>query len=167
MQYNFSANNEGAGYGLFQYYGASVWKNNIIRNNISYNDGRKNGQAGFLMWISEGSPEPISNCRIENNVVVNKYGHAVGFEPGNYPGFNFRNNIFVLTGHSVSFVSGSYSGVTFERNQAWSTDRKIPLAFPEDKQAVLIDPKIKLPVDDIELPKSIADLKKMKLFKTD
>jgi len=167
MQHNFSANNEGAGYGLFQYYGASVWKNNIIRNNISYNDGRKNGQAGFLMWIAKDSPESISNCRIYENTVVNCYGHAVSFEPGAYPEFNFKNNTFVLTGHSVSFVNGSYSGAIFEKNQAWSTNRKVPLAFPEDNQAVLTDPKIKLPVDDAELPKNVAELKEMKLFKAD
>ncbi len=167
MQYNFSANNEGAGYGLFQYYGASVWKNNIVRNNISYNDGRKNGQAGFLMWIAKDSPESISSCQVYENTVVNCYGHAISFEPGAYPEFNFRNNTFVLTGHSVSFVNGNYSGATFANNQAWSTDRKVPLAFPEDKQAMLTDPKIKLPVDDTELPKNIAELKEMKLFKAD
>lgn len=165
MQYNFSANNEGVGYGLFQYYGASVWKNNIVRNNISYNDGRKNGQAGFLMWIGKDSPQSISNCQIYENRVVNCYGHAVSFEPGDYPGFNFRNNVFVITGHSVSFVNGSYSGATFANNQAWSTDRKVPLAFPEDKQARLADPKISIPNDDDELPKSVKELKDMKLFK--
>lgn len=165
MQYNFSANNEGAGYGLFQYYGASVWKNNILRNNISYNDGRKNGQAGFLMWIAKDSPEPISNCQIYENTVVNCYGHAVNFEPGDYPEFNLHNNIFVITGHSVSFVNGNYSGATFAKNQAWSTDRKVPLAFPEDKQANLSDPKIKLPENENELPKSVKELKGMTCFK--
>ena len=167
MQYNFSANNEGAGYGLFQYYGASVWKNNIVRNNISYNDGRKNGQAGFLMWIAKDSPDPISNCLIYENTVVNCYGHAMSFEPGAYPEFNFRNNIFVITGHSISFVNGNYSGATFVHNQAWSTNRKIALTFPEDKQASLTDPKIKLPVDDTKLPKNVAEFKEMKLFKAD
>lgn len=165
MQYNFSANNEGAGFGLFQYYGASIWKNNIVRNNISYNDGRKNSQAGFLMWISEGSPETISNCKVYENTVVNCYGHAVSFEPGDYQGFDFRNNVFVITGHSVSFVNGRYSGATFVHNQAWSTDRKVPLAFPEDKQAILADPKISLPASDDDLPKSWKELKDMTLFK--
>ena len=167
MQYNFSANNEGAGYGLFQYYGASVWKNNIVRNNISYNDGRKNGQAGILMWIAKDSPESISSCQIYGNKVVNCYGHAVSFEAGAYPEFNFRNNIFVITGHSVSFVNGNYSGATFANNQAWSTDRKVPLAFPEDKQAQLSDPKMKLPLNETELPKNVAEMKETKLFKTE
>jgi hypothetical protein len=165
MQYNFSANNEGVGYGLFQYYGASIWKNNIIRNNISYNDGRKNGQAGFLMWIAIGSPESISDCQIYENTIVNCYGHAASFEPGDYAGFNFKNNIFQLTGHSVSFVNGNYTGAIFANNQAWSTDRKVPLAFPEDKQVILTDPKIRIPNDDEELPKSVKEVKDMIFFK--
>ncbi len=165
MQHNFSANNEGAGYGLFQYFEASAWKNNIIRNNISYNDGRKNGQAGFLMWIASGSPEIMSDCQIYDNTVVNCYGHAVSFEPGNYPGFNFRNNVFLLTGHSLSFANGNYSGAEFAGNQAWSLNRKVPLAFPEDKLASLTDPKISIPDDDVQLPKSIEEVKNMIFFK--
>lgn len=166
MQNNFSANNEGTGYGLFQYYGASVWKNNIVRNNISYNDGRKNAQSGILMWISKGSPNPMSDCQIYENTVVNCYGHAVNFDPGNYPEFHFRNNIFLLTGHSLSFVNGNYTDATFANNQAWSTDRKIKLAFPEDKQAVLTDPELSIPESETELPKSIKDVKRMIFFKS-
>ncbi len=145
MQYNYSANNQGAGYGLFQYYGASVWKNNIIRNNISYDDGRKNGQAGLLMWIAAGTPESMSDCLITGNTVVNRYGHAVSFEPGDYPGFRFEKNVFLISGPSASFVNGEYSGATFSDNQAWATDRKIQLPFPEDKPTILSDPKITFP----------------------
>ena len=165
MQYNFSANNEGAGFGLFQYYGASVWKNNIVRNNISYNDGRKNGKAGFLMWISEGSPEPISECRIENNIVVNKYGHAVGFEPGNYSDFRFVKNVFLLTNSSVSFVFGKYTGATFSGSQAWANDQKNLLTFPEDRQAILTLPRMKIPENNAELPENVKELKEMIFFK--
>lgn len=166
MQYNFSANNEGAGYGLFQYHGATAWKNNIIRSNISYNDGRKNGQSGFLMWIENGSPETMSDCQIYENTVVNCYGHAVSFEPDNYPGFTFRNNIFLLTGHSLSFVNGNYSGATFVNNKAWSTNRKVPLTFTEDNQAILTDPKIKIPENETDLPKSVKELKDMIFFRS-
>jgi hypothetical protein len=132
MQFNFSANNEGAGYGLFQYYGASVWKNNIIRNNISYNDGRKNGQAGFLMWIANGSPEIMSDCEIYENTVVNCYGFAVNFEPGHYPGFNFRNNQFQITGNAEIPIGGDYTGATFENNLIWSSNQKVQSTFPEN-----------------------------------
>jgi hypothetical protein len=165
VQYNFSANNEGAGYGLFQYYGALAWKNNIVRNNISYNDGRKNGQAGFLMWIDKNLKDGISDCQIENNIVVNKYGHAVSFEPGNYPGFSFTNNIFLTTENSVSFVNGEYSGATFSGNQAWAADKVVQQAFPEDAKANLTDPKISIPENDDQLPKNWKELKNMKFFK--
>ena len=165
MQHNFSANNEGPGYGLFQYSGASAWKNNIVRNNISYNDGRKNGQAGFLMWIADDMPDSMSDCQVYENTVVNCYGHAVNFEPGNYPGFNFRNNVFLLTGHSLSFVNGKYNGAVFADNQAWSANRKTALAFPEDKQAILTDPNISLPEDETEMPKSLKEVSEMIFFK--
>jgi hypothetical protein len=166
MQNNFSANNEGAGYGLFQYYGASVWKNNIVRNNISYNDGRKNAQGGFLMWIAKDSPQPMSDCQIYENTVVNCYGHAVSFEPGNYPRFTFRNNVFLLTGHSLTFVNGEYNGATFAKNQGWSSNRKIQLAFPEDQQVNLTDPKLSLPESETDLPKSVKEAKEMIFFKS-
>lgn len=157
VQYNYSANNEGAGYGLFQYYGATIWKNNIVRNNFSYNDGRKNGQAGFLLWIANGSPEPISDCRIYENTVINCYGHAVSFEPGDYPRFEFRNNIFVLTNLPGSFVNGSFSGATFTENKVWVTNQNLPLAFPEDKKAVWADPKISIPTDNNQLNEYIRE----------
>lgn len=166
MQNNFSANNEGAGYGLFQYYGASVWKNNIVKNNISYNDGRKNGKAGFLMWIAEGSPAPISDCFVTGNTIVNPYGHAVSFEPGDYPGFRFERNIFLLTSQPESFVFGKYSGAVFSGNQAWAKNTDQSPSFPEDAGANLSDPKIKLPQNNQDLPKRVSKLKKMKFFKT-
>ena len=166
MQHNFSANNEGPGYGLFQYKGASVWKNNIFRNNISYNDGRKNGQAGFLVWIENGSPEPMADCQVYENTVVNCYGYAMNFEPGNYPEFNFKNNLFLLTAHSLSFVNGNYTGAMFASNQGWSINRQVPLAFPEDKQAIIADPKISIPDSETDLPKSVKEMKEMIFFKT-
>jgi len=157
VQHNFSANNEGVGYGLFQYYGATIWKNNIVRNNFSYNDGRKNGQAGFLMWIANGSPKPISDCRIYENTVINCYGHSVSFEPGDYPRFEFRNNIFVLTDRPGPFVNGSFSGATFTENKVWVTNQNLPLAFPEDKKAIWTDPKISIPADNNQLNEYIRE----------
>lgn len=155
VQHNYSANNEGAGYGLFQYYGATVWKNNIVRNNFSYNDGRKNGQAGFLMWIANESPEPISNCQIYENTVVNCYGHAVSFEPGDYPRFEFQNNTFVLTDQADSFVNGNFTGATFSRNKIYVANRSTPLEFPQDKQAVWTDPQIQIPTSNTSMHEEI------------
>lgn len=68
MQYNLSANNEGAGYGMFQYYGASDWKNNIVRYNISYNDGTKNGKCGIFIWC-DPSAIPMKQLHAYNNTL--------------------------------------------------------------------------------------------------
>lgn len=165
VQYNYSANNEGAGYGLFQYYGATAWKNNIVRNNFSYNDGRKNGQAGFLMWISNGSPEPISDCQIYENTVVNCYGHAISFEPGDYPRFEFRNNTFVLADQPVSFVNGNYTGATFTGNKISVSNSKIKLIFPEDKKAEQADSKIALPLSTEDFDHEIRQKLGLKIVK--
>lgn len=66
MQYNYSHDNDGAGFGLYQYSGAPTWNNNTVRYNISQNDGRKNNQAGIAFW-NGGSG--INNAYIYNNTI--------------------------------------------------------------------------------------------------
>ena len=48
LQYNYSYNNEGAGYLLAEFETWFPFTHNIIRFNISINDGRKNGYGGSL-----------------------------------------------------------------------------------------------------------------------
>lgn len=43
MQYNYSHDNYGSGYLVYQFYTARPMLNNIVRRNISWNDGRTNG----------------------------------------------------------------------------------------------------------------------------
>jgi hypothetical protein len=50
LQYNYSYNNEGAGYLLAEYGAVFPYTNNIVRFNISFNDGRKNGYGGISIW---------------------------------------------------------------------------------------------------------------------
>ena len=47
MQYNYSHDNDGAGYGLYQGSTSAPWSNNVVRYNISQNDGRKNGYGAI------------------------------------------------------------------------------------------------------------------------
>ena len=48
MQYNYSHDNDGAGYLLGQFTGGRPWGRNIVRNNISQNDARNNsGRRGL------------------------------------------------------------------------------------------------------------------------
>lgn len=48
MQYNLSYNNDGNGYLVYQFYTARPMKDNVVRYNVSINDGRTNG-GGLAM----------------------------------------------------------------------------------------------------------------------
>lgn len=121
MQYNLSYENEGCGYGLFQFKYATEWKNNIVRYNISYNDGKKNGQAGIYVWTAN---DTMSHCEIYNNTIINDYGYAVGYileRP--LKKFRFFNNIFIAKTQDAKFVTAyadNFSDTVFDNNLYWS-----------------------------------------------
>lgn len=152
MQYNISAFNEGAGYGIFQYAGATDWTNNILRYNISYNDGFKNGKAGILMWYDPVAL-PMTNFKAYNNTIVSNQLYGVNFEPGNYAGFEFSNNIFLLTSSSDRFIGGNFEGALFSNNNYWSVASERQKAAQPiviyDNTPLIVDPQLILPEKEI------------------
>ena len=169
LQYNFSEYNEGAGYGMFQYADAKVWNNNIVRYNISYHDGIKNGQSGIFMWCDPVAI-PMKNLHAYNNTVVNKYGHGVNFLPGHYENFVFENNIFLVTDSTDEFTGGEFTGALFNRNLYWnSLHAQAGLKQPKirlDANPTIADPLIFLPTSDQLLnlnPKTINSIAYFKL----
>jgi hypothetical protein len=54
IQYCYSHDNDGAGFLLGQYANARIWKNNIVRFNISVNDGRTNS-GGITLFKGPGT----------------------------------------------------------------------------------------------------------------
>jgi hypothetical protein len=148
MQYNLSAFNEGAGYGIFQYAGATSWTGNTVRYNISYHDGGKNSHAGIFMWCDPAAM-PMQHFHAYNNTVVNRYGLGVNFEPGAYADFVFENNIFLVTAGSVQFVGGDFTLASFNNNLYWSPvlaklNRKLSGA-EIDSAAWVADPGLMIP----------------------
>jgi hypothetical protein len=148
MQYNLSAFNEGAGYGIFQYAGATEWSGNVIRYNISYNDGSKNSRAGIFMWCDPAA-QPMKTFHAYNNTIVTSKGLGVNFEPGHYKNFIFENNIFLITGPTEKFTDGQYTGAVFDNNLYWSAygdslKKPQPLR-PYDVHALQADPEMILP----------------------
>lgn len=68
MQYNYSHDNDGPGLLVAQFQGARKMKNNVIRYNISENDGKG---LGALIWSGDpGSSVTAENIDFYNNVVV-------------------------------------------------------------------------------------------------
>jgi hypothetical protein len=100
MQYNYSHDNDGPGFLI--YAGSHAATGNVIRYNVSQNDGRKNGKAGIQLGGN------VSNSDVHNNVVyMTPSGHTLSaaFIAHDY-GSNgkvahnvlVRNNIFQTTG---------------------------------------------------------------------
>jgi hypothetical protein len=76
LQYNYSHDNEGSGFGLFQYAWAHPWGNNTVRYNVSENDGRRNGYAGIHIW-NGGSG--IRAAWVYHNTVVMRGAGETGY----------------------------------------------------------------------------------------
>jgi len=153
MQYNLSAFNEGAGYGMYQYLDAPVWENNILRYNISYLDGKKNGKSGIHVWTDQNNPVGIiRGLHAYNNTIINMAGHGINFEPGHYENFVFENNLILLAGNARQFIGGNFSGAEFNNNLYWSEappDRsKPPFRIATDMNMIFGDPLLVLPPDN-------------------
>ena len=101
IQYCLSYNNQGAGYGIFQYQGATEWKNNTIRYCISENDGNVSGIGSVIFWNGTLNTSQFRDFEFFNNVLYNANGPALAFIDHFNANFNFRNNIFISKYRSV------------------------------------------------------------------
>ena len=115
MQYNYSHGNAGPGFILAA--GTKTNTNNVIRYNVSENDGRKNGRAGIQLWGN------VRDAKIYNNVVymsATSNANTAAFyahdsDTGTLRPYNveIRNNIFMTTGGAkVMRVSSGVAGVS-------------------------------------------------------
>ncbi|MFN8209858.1 MAG: right-handed parallel beta-helix repeat-containing protein [Bacteroidales bacterium] len=97
IQYCLSYRNQGAGIGLFEFGAAKTWENNVVRYNISYNDGLLN-EGSLAVWKDKNAGT-MRNCDIYNNTFMNDTlcGVAISFM-SNAPSFRFMNNIFIYSG---------------------------------------------------------------------
>ncbi|MFN8241630.1 MAG: right-handed parallel beta-helix repeat-containing protein [Bacteroidales bacterium] len=100
IQYCISYNNMGPGYGLFEFGAAKPWKNNLIRYNISRNDGLKNGGAVSVWRGNNGGV--ISDCEIHNNTFYTDTPRGISvWLDKDLEGFRFSNNIFCYSGSFI------------------------------------------------------------------
>lgn len=121
IQYCFSYENQGSGYCIFQYWGASPFYNNIIRYNITENDGTvSDSQAGMYVWNSSGDASQFYNTKVYGNIVYNSKVAALSFsEKSMNKGFDFHDNIFV--GMDSLIIGKDILGkCTFTGNDWWS-----------------------------------------------
>lgn len=123
IQYCLSYENQGSGYCIFQYWGASPWYNNVIRYNISENDGLvSDSRAGIYVWNSSGDASQFHDCLVYNNTVYNEKEAAISFsEKSERKQFGFYNNIFVA---KDSLIRGIKGEDVFLGNNWWSLKKR-------------------------------------------
>ncbi len=127
IQYCYSHDNEGGGYGLFQYdLCINPMINNIIRYNISQNDGRKNGIGAICMW-GASSTYKLQNCDIYNNTV---YLDANNLVPITNSAFGVTaNGSNTLLPSGVRALLDNMSGVRFFNNVFYLDNANANLPF--------------------------------------
>ncbi len=103
MQYNYSHGNDGAGYLLAQYNGADaefgVLSNNVVRYNVSENDGRRRSYGGIMFWGANstnqvGTTYVYGNTVYMGGTVTDGSPSCVRFLGGNFSGLMLYNNLF-------------------------------------------------------------------------
>lgn len=114
IKYCISFDNEGAGYGLFQYNGASGWSDNVVRNCISFNDAHTTaGSGSVFIWNGSSDRTQLSDCILKNNLFINFKAPLVSYETDSeHENFVFSGNLFL----GRDTVNGINTGSTFRKN---------------------------------------------------
>ena len=146
MQYNYSHDNHGAGYGIYQFDGAREFKNNTVRYNISENDGLVGGYGGINFWATNSSggiqdtkvynntvyvssnttgagivdfapgATYIYNTEIYNNIIVTEADKLVLNLPQTSGGWYFNGNCYWTYGSNLQI---KWSSITYESLEEW------------------------------------------------
>lgn len=175
LQHNLSYGNAGAGYLLCQYEGAATWRNNVVRHNVSYEDGSRNFHSGIALYLPVGMTN-MSGAVVERNTVVNpRFAVAT---MGDVPGVAYRNNVFV-SGEDMLNVAWGEAGfrkATFRDNLAWSPGGKASFLgkdspFPTAEAWTgtggrIADPRLRLPKSVADLPKDPQGLAALAFFRS-
>jgi hypothetical protein len=124
VQYNYSHDNDGAGYLLAQEPATDAHSGNVVRYNISQNDGRANTYGGIHVWGR------VRNAEIYNNTIFMSASSSAspraatvvsrGVPQNRSVSVHFRNNIFVSAGAvpllEVDDVQRASSDLQFQGN---------------------------------------------------
>jgi hypothetical protein len=103
MQYNYAYCNQGIGFFLGNFTGATTKHRNTVRYNISENNGLRNNYGGIGFWSQSGNLD--SACFVYNNVVYTSTDSVISGLPrgislgvgaaGTYTNIKIHNNIII------------------------------------------------------------------------
>ena len=128
-----SSDNEGAGYLLCEFGSPLPYTNNKIENNTSKNDGLKNNY-GAITISGAGKDYPVTNCIIQNNVIIVENRNTVDGIPAAlyFNGSDFRS--MTIRQNSFDARNGSrmlYIDTLFSKDQVVFRKNKFPAAQKE------------------------------------
>ncbi len=121
IQYCLSYENQGTGYGIYQYYSASRWNNNIVRYCVSINDGKITENAsGMYIWNGWNGDSTFTNFYAYQNFFYNDEKYAFSFSPlSQHKQFYFFNNIFVAADTSDIYYGTDSSASDIFAGNVW------------------------------------------------
>ena len=139
MQYNYSHDNDGAGFLLAQFSGASrPFANNIVRYNVSQNDGRRNGYGGIHLWTasSENANNPVRDISIYGNTVFMAPSSSGSPAPLRIHGgtrtvdVQIHNNLFVTTGGvPLAIIPSGQDNLLVHHNGYWPSGDTFKIVY--------------------------------------
>jgi hypothetical protein len=132
IQYCYSHDNEGEGYGLFEFGSPNPFTNNVVKFNISANDGE-----GIAFWAKDGYK--LRNSYAYNNTVVGALGFRL--DNNNFEGVYAMNNLYV----GPRFQDQNQSNLYFYSNIAVSSFNfvngyQLPAGSPLSSAGANLDP---------------------------
>ncbi|WP_299703144.1 right-handed parallel beta-helix repeat-containing protein [uncultured Pontibacter sp.] len=147
MQYNYSHDNEGAGFLIAQFEWARPMHNNIIRYNISENDGHKNDYKGITLWVADQNHNGGNrDLLVYNNTVfadkaVAQSGGGVFFKSGEHHNVHFYNNILYTRNGAPLVVAADTAAldVLFQHNAWYSEGGSYTFVWGENRYTSLQD----------------------------
>lgn len=121
VEYCVSYANQGSGYCVFQYWGATPWHHNIFRYNISENDGTvSDSQGGLYVWNSSDDEKQFYDCDVYGNIIYNDKVAAISFSSKSESrDIRFYNNIFVSRDTLIRGTD-KLGDVRYQGNDWWS-----------------------------------------------
>ena len=122
-QYNYSHDNDGAGFLSANGPNTAVHRDNVIRYNVSEDDGRKNGHAGIQVWRQAPGLQIHHNTVFLSPTSGESAAARIYDVRGGAGGVALRDNLLVTTGGArlVRMTESDPGAVRFEGNDYWSS----------------------------------------------
>ena len=129
VQYNYSHDNDGAGYLLAQFAGARPFYGNVLRYNLSVNDGRRNRYGGIHLWSTGANGGITDTTFYANRIYTAQSAHgnpaAVDCSSEGIHNIRLYNNCFQTDGKAVLVRSETNQNAVFEGN-SFGTNYRFP-----------------------------------------